>query len=315
MSVLANYLGGDMRIGLMASVTDDPNASFDEVINNAKQAEVEGFDSLWMANIFGVDAISTLAIIGRETKTLRLGTAVTPTYPRHPAALAQQALTTAAACQGRFNLGIGLSHKVVIEDMFGMSYDKPARHMREYLSVLNPIIKGETAHFDGEQYRVHGVKIAVPGQPNLPVLIAALGPVMLTIAGAMTDGTITWMTGPKTLESHILPVMSEAAKEAGRPAPQVVAGFPIALTNDAESVRAAIDKNLVIYGQLPSYRAMLDREGLNGPGDLALVGDENELRAGLARLRDIGISDFTAAIESSDPDMAARTRAFLASES
>ena len=99
-----------------------------------------------------------------------------------------------------------------------MSYDKPARHMREYLSVLNPIIKGETAHFDGEQYRVHGVKIAVPGQPNLPVLIAALGPVMLTIAGAMTDGTITWMTGPKTLESHILPVMSEAAKEAGRPA-------------------------------------------------------------------------------------------------
>ncbi|MGB1757194.1 MAG: TIGR03564 family F420-dependent LLM class oxidoreductase, partial [Pseudomonadales bacterium] len=251
-----------MRIGLMASVTDDPNASFDEIINNAKQAEAEGFDSLWMANIFGVDAISTLAIIGRETKTLRLGTAVTPTYPRHPAALAQQALTTAAACQGRFNLGIGLSHKVVIEDMFGMSYDKPARHMREYLSVLNPIIKGETAHFDGEQYRVHGVKIAVPGQPNLPVLIAALGPVMLTIAGAMTDGTITWMTGPKTLESHILPVMSEAAKEAGRPAPQVVAGFPIALTNDAESVRAAIDKSLVIYGQLPSYRAMLDREGL-----------------------------------------------------
>ena len=303
-----------MRIGLMASVTDDPNASFDEVINNAKQAEAEGFDSLWMANIFGVDAISTLAIIGRDTKTLRLGTAVTPTYPRHPAALAQQALTTAAACQGRFNLGIGLSHKVVIEDMFGMSYDKPARHMREYLSVLNPIIKGETAHFDGEQYRVHGVKIAVPGRPNLPVLIAALGPVMLTIAGAMTDGTITWMTGPKTLESHILPVMSEAAKEAGRPAPQVVAGFPIALTNDAESVRAAIDKSLVIYGQLPSYRAMLDREGLNGPGDLALVGDETELRAGLARLRDIGISDFTAAIESSDPDMAARTRGFLASE-
>ena len=190
-----------MRIGLMASVTDDPNASFDEVINNAKQAEAEGFDSLWMANIFGVDAISTLAIIGRETKTLRLGTAVTPTYPRHPAALAQQALTTAAACQGRFNLGIGLSHKVVIEDMFGMSYDKPARHMREYLSVLNESSR-EKPHFDGEQYRVHGVKIAVPGQPNLPVLIAALGPVMLTIAGAMTDGTITWMTGPKTL-SHI----------------------------------------------------------------------------------------------------------------
>ena len=152
-----------MRIGLMASVTDDPNASFDEVINNAKQAEVEGFDSLWMANIFGIDAISTLAIIGRETETLRLGTAVTPTYPRHPAARAQQALTTAVACQGRFNLGIGLSHKAGMEDMSGMAYDKPARHMRQYLRALTPISMGETAHFDGEQYRVHGVKIAVPG--------------------------------------------------------------------------------------------------------------------------------------------------------
>jgi 5,10-methylenetetrahydromethanopterin reductase len=303
-----------MRIGLMASVTDDPNTPFEAIIENAKQAEAEGFDSLWMANIFGVDAISTLALIGRETTRIQLGTAVTPTYPRHPTALAQQALTTAAACDGRFNLGIGLSHKLVIEDMFGLSYEKPARHMQEYLSVLSPLVRGETVHFDGEHFRVHGVKIGVPGQPKLPVLIAALGPVMLSIAGSMADGTITWMTGPKTLETHIKPVMSDAAAEAGRSEPAIVAGFPIALTNEPEKVRATIDQSLVIYGQLPSYRAMLDREGLKGPGDLALVGDETTLRADLARLRDIGISDFTAAIESSDADMAARTRAFLAAE-
>ena len=140
-----------MKIGLMAAVTDAPDATLDDLINDAVNAEAEGFASLWMANIFGLDAISTLAMIGRETKTLQLGTAVTPTYPRHPTALAQQALTTAVACQNRFNLGIGLSHQVVIESMFGLSYDKPARHMREYLSVLMPLLAGETVQFSGTQ--------------------------------------------------------------------------------------------------------------------------------------------------------------------
>ena len=148
-----------MKIGLMAAVTDAPDATLDDLINDAVKAEAEGFASLWMANIFGLDAISTLAMIGRETKTLQLGTAVTPTYPRHPTALAQQALTTAVACQNRFNLGIGLSHQVVIESMFGLSYDKPARHMREYLSVLMPLLAGETVQFSGTQYQVNQVKL------------------------------------------------------------------------------------------------------------------------------------------------------------
>ena len=163
-----------MKIGTVLN-----EAPLPQLIEAARKIETAGLSNIWMANIFGYDAISILAILGRETSRIGLGTAVTPTYPRHPTAIAQQAITTAAVTNNRFTLGIGLSHKLVIEDMFGMSYDKPAHHMREYLSVLNPIIKGETAHFDGEQYRVHGVKIAVPGQPNLPVLIAALGPVCL----------------------------------------------------------------------------------------------------------------------------------------
>ncbi|MAU92482.1 MAG: LLM class F420-dependent oxidoreductase [Gammaproteobacteria bacterium TMED182] len=303
-----------MKIGLMAAVTDAPDATLDDLINDAVKAEAEGFASLWMANIFGLDAISTLAMIGRETKTLQLGTAVTPTYPRHPTALAQQALTTAVACQNRFNLGIGLSHQVVIESMFGLSYDKPARHMREYLSVLMPLLAGETVQFSGTQYQVNQVKLTLPGQPRVPTLVAALGPLMLKIAGAMADGTITWMTGERTLDSHIIPHISASAEEAGRGAPRIVAGFPIVVTKAAEETRAAIDASLAIYGTLPSYRAMLDKEGLNGPGDLALVGDEGEVRNQLDRLRAIGVTDFTAAIAATNPEDGLRTREFLASE-
>ena len=303
-----------MKIGLMAAVTDSPDRTLDHIIEDAKRAETEGFASLWMANIFGLDAISTLALIGRETKTLKLGTAVTPTYPRHPTALAQQALTTAAASNNRFNLGIGLSHQVVIENMFGFSYDKPAKHMREYLSVLLPLLDGQTAQFSGDLYNVNGVKISVPGDPKVPTLVAALGPVMLKLAGEMADGTITWMTGEKTLETHIIPKINAGADAAGRPTPSIVAGFPILITRDAEAARSRIDQTLAIYGQLPSYRAMLDKEGLAGPGDLALVGDEQEVRHRLNRLRDIGVTDFTAAIAAEDSEGLARTRAFLASE-
>ena len=151
-----------MRIGTMIGA-DGVNSTLDDIINVAKKVEAAGLDNIWLANIFSFDAISTLAFIGRETSKIGLGTAVTPTYPRHPTAIAQQALTTAAATGNRFTLGIGLSHKIVIEDMLGMSYDKPAKHMREYLSVLMPLVRGETVNFDGEQYKVHGLALDVPG--------------------------------------------------------------------------------------------------------------------------------------------------------
>ncbi len=207
-----------MRIGTMLGA-DGTRATLDDVIGVAKRAEAAGLDNVWLANIFSFDAISTLALIGRETERIGLGTAVTPTYPRHPTAIAQQAMTTQAACGGRFTLGIGLSHKIVIEDMLGFSYDKPARHMREYLSVLMPLVKGEAANFEGEEYRVRGVTMDIPGSENLDVVVAALGPVMLKIAGELADGTNTWMVGPKTMETHIIERLSKAAAAAGRPQP------------------------------------------------------------------------------------------------
>lgn len=288
---------------------DGVNNTLDDVIDVAKKAEKVGLDNVWLANIFSFDAITALALIGRETHRIGLGTAVTPTYPRHPTAIAQQALTAAAASNNRFTLGIGLSHKVVIEDMLGMSYDKPARHMREYLSVLMPLARGETAHFEGDHYRVRGMALNIPGAQRLPVVIAGLGPVMLKLAAELADGTNTWMVGPKTMENHILPVLHAA----GAAAPRVVAGLPIVLTTAVDAAKEKIAKDLTIYGQLPSYRAMLDREGAAGPADIALVGDENQLRGQIKRFEDMGVTDFNAAIMATDDGAYSRTLDFLAS--
>jgi len=293
-----------MNIGMVLG-TSGPGETLDGLIESARKAEAAGLDNIWMANIFSFDAISTLGLIGREVPRLGLGTAVTPTYPRHPTALAQQALTTAAATSGRFSLGIGLSHKLVIEDMLGMSYARPAKHMREYLSVLMPLVRGKAADFDGEQYRVHGFQLDVPGSDGMPVIVAALGPVMLKLAREMADGTITWMVGHKTLAGHIVPSIGKDKT--------VVAGVPIVLTNNVDDAKKKIDEQLAIYGQLPSYRAMLDREGASTPSDIALVGDENALRSGIERYRDAGVTDFNAAITATEDGAFDRTLEFLSS--
>lgn len=301
-----------MRIGVMSGATGGPDGEIDGLVARAKDLEARGFHSIWMANIFGLDAITALAIVGRETARIELGTAVVPSYPRHPVAIAQQCLTAQAAADGRFVLGVGLSHKLVIENMLGLSYEKPARHMREYMAVLGPLLRGEPVKFAGEHYQVNAA-VQVPGAAPVPVVIAALGDHMLKIAGQTSDGSILWMTGPATIENHIVPKLSAAAAAAGRADPRVVAGFPIILTNKPDEARENIGKLLTMYGQLPSYRAMLDKEGLAGPADLAIVGDEAVLNAELDRLRDVGVTDFDAAIMPVEQGADDRTIAFLES--
>ena len=300
-----------MRIGLMSGAQGGAG-SIGALIEEARGAEALGFDSFWLANIFGFDAITAQALVGHETERIELGTAVVPSYPRHPVAIAQQALTTASASGGRFRLGIGLSHKIVIEDMFGMSYDKPAKHMREYLSVLAPLLRGEPAKFAGEQYRVNA-GFAVPGAGPVPLLVAGLGPVMLRITGELADGTITWMTGVKTLGSHISPRLRTAAEAAGRPEPQVVAGLPVELSDDPDGTRAHMDEVFAMYPSLPSYKAMLDREGVTRPSEIALVGDEAALREQLTGLASAGVTDLIAAVGQGKDGSGERTREFLAS--
>ena len=200
--------------------------TLDDMVAEAAAAESDGFDAYWAPHIFGHDALTALAVVGMKVPRIELGTSVVPTFPRHPHAIAQQSHTVAAASGGRFTLGIGLSHKIVIENMFGLSYDKPVRHLREYLSVLMPLSRNEMANFDGEMYRVHA-GISAQGSDGFSVVVAALGEQMLRVTAAMADGTLTWCTGPVTLAAHTIPTITKAAEEFGRPAPRVIAALPV----------------------------------------------------------------------------------------
>ena len=282
-----------MRIGISAVESGDAQA-LSNLTDQVRRAADDGFASVWIANIFGLEALTALAVAGSQVPGIELGTAVVPTYPRHPAVLAQQALTTALAVgPGRLALGIGLSHKIVIEDMYGYSFDRPARHMREYLSVLRPLLDGTPVSVSGDTLSAH-IGLSVPRTGPVPVLLAAMAPRMLALAGEQTDGTILWMTGPATVRDYVVPAITAAASAAGRPSPRVVCTLPVAVTSDPDAVRAAANQELAIYGQLPSYRAMLDKEGAAGPGDVAVTGDEDAVAAQIQALAEAGVTDFVA---------------------
>jgi F420-dependent oxidoreductase-like protein len=284
--------------------------TLDDMVAEAAAAESDGFDAYWAPHIFGHDALTALAVVGTKVPRIELGTSVVPTFPRHPHAIAQQAHTVAAASGGRFTLGIGLSHKIVIENMFGLSYDKPVRHLREYLSVLMPLSRNEMANFDGEMYRVHA-GISAQGSDGFSVVVAALGEQMLRVTAAMADGTLTWCTGPVTLAAHTIPTITKAAEEFGRPAPRVIAALPVCVTDDRGSAVARAVETFAAYGGLPSYRAMLDREGVAGPADIAIIGSTAEVQDRIGELARIGVTDFAAVEFGATPEEVADTRAAL----
>jgi 5,10-methylenetetrahydromethanopterin reductase len=290
-----------VRIGVMF----DTESHFDEVVAQVAALHDAGIETAWASQIFGYDALTAIAAIGREVPGIQFGTAVVPTYPRHPVMLASQALTVQATTGGRLTLGVGLSHQLVIENVFGQSFEKPARHMREYLSILMPLLEGEQASFAGETMSASTFGPLQIDAPTPPVLVAALGPAMLTIAGRMASGTVTWMTGPATIESHIAPAIRAAATEAGRPEPRIGVGLPVCVTAEVDAARVKAAEDFVIYGTLPSYRAMLDREGAQGPADVAIVGTESEVQAQVRRLADIGATEFCGAPFGSAEEMKA----------
>jgi F420-dependent oxidoreductase-like protein len=300
-----------MKIGMTVGLGARSEGTIDGVVGRIKDAEARGFSSVWMTNAFSFDAITALAAAGRETSRIELGTAVVPTYPRHPVVMAQQALTAQSASGGRFTLGIGLSHEVVIRDALGMVFERPAQHMREYLTVLMPLLNKQPASLSGELYRVQA-RIGVGDVAPVPVVVAALGPAMLKIAGALADGTITSWVGPRTLESHIAPKITAAADAAGRSPPRMVIGLPISLTNDPDAARQRFAPQVASYGALPSYRAMFDIEGADDPAEVALFGDETALGKALDSIADAGATDFAAQVVAVEPGSATRTLEFLA---
>ena len=282
-----------MQIGIFASVAGS-GGTLDQIVGTAAKAHDDGFASVWLPQIFGFESLSVLAIIGREIPDIGLGTGVVPTYPRHPVTMAQLALTVQAAAGDRLTLGIGLSHQMVIENMYGMSFDHPASHMADYLAILMPLLRGEGVAHQGEALSA-SMTLSVPADVAAPaVVVAALGPRMLDLAGRNTDGTVTWMTGPKTLAGHIVPSITAAAEAGGRGAPRVVAALPVCVTDDVDAARARCAEQFEMYGFLPSYRAMLDREGVDGPADVAIVGSADEVRSQIAALADVGVTEFVA---------------------
>lgn len=299
-----------MRIGIGVGDIAGRGSSPTDQIEQIRGLAAEGVTSVWLAQIFGGDALTMIAVAGSQLPGIEFGTAVVPTYPRHPTALAAQALTVQSVTGGRLTLGIGPSHREVVEDMYGLDYTKPARHMREYLTVLGSLLRGERATFTGETMRVNA-RLNIPGSSPPSVLVSALGPVMLRLAGELADGTVTWMTGPETLARHTVPLLTRSAADAGRPAPRVVASLPICLTGDPSAARERAARQFVTYGQLPNYRAMLDREGADGPADIAIVGDESALRTGLARLAEAGVTEFLA-VPFGNAEQVARTIGLLA---
>lgn len=283
-----------MRIGLL--VHDFVRGDLAGVTAQFRVAAAAGLHGAWLTEVYGLDALTALAVAGQDVPRLELGTAVVPLFPRHPVALAGQALTTQAAVGGRLVLGVGPSHRAVVEGVLGASYERPVRYVREYLTVLRSLIGGGMVDFQGETLRAATTlgPLRVRGAEPFPIFLAGLGPRMVRLAGAVADGTVTWLAGPTTLGRRIVPSLHAAAEEAGRPTPRVVAGFPVCVTAAEATARRRIGRFLAPYGAMPSYRSLLDEEGVDGPAGVALVGSDDRVAEQVDGLARRGVTDVLA---------------------
>jgi F420-dependent oxidoreductase-like protein len=281
-------------LGVRYGLLIDNNRPVADITAEVQRMADAGIALAGTSQIFGYDALTLFAVVGQQVPDIELMTAVVPTYPRHPIMLAGQALTVQAAIGERLTLGIGLSHKVVIEGVYGYSFDRPVRHMREYLEALVPLLHGQNVSVQGETVKASAGPLDVRA-PAPDVVVAALGSAMLELAGTLADGTATWMTGRRTIAEHTVPTITAAAEAAERKVPRVSVGLPVCVTADTEAAREAAGNIFSIYGQLPSYRAMLDREGADGPADMAVVGDEESVAGQLAAFADAGATELMVA--------------------
>ncbi len=299
-----------MKIAINATA-QTPRGSVGAFVEHAKQAEADGFSSYWVPEhpTGGMDTLTVLGVVGPHVRAMEIGTAVIPTFPRHPVTLANQALTVRAATEARFTLGIGLSHAAMMEPL-GLWDSKPMRHLGDYLAVLCPLLETGRVDYQGETLSCQARLLAHDGAP-LELLVAALGPKALALAGRLTSGTTLAWVGPKTVASHIVPRLGEAAAAAGRDAPRIVATLPVCVTDDAERARSGLREVTTMYAGLPSYQAMLAREGVDEPAALGLIGSAREVEDGIAAMAEAGVTDFGACEIGATADERANTRALL----
>ncbi len=302
----ADELG--VRWGLAGGVA---LSSIDEVRQSATWAADIGFDGFWISQANAVDPIVALAAVADEVSGLiEVGTSVVPLYGRHPLGLAQMVRTAQSALEGRLTLGIGPSHRGPVSDSMGLAWDRPLGYTSEFLDGLEPLLAGEPAAAEGEQLTTRAeLNISAP---DTPILLAALGPKMLRLAGTRTAGTTVGQCGPKTIRTHIAPLVREAAAEAGRPEPRIMALIRLCVTDDHAGAFALAQEVGAAYSRWPSYAAVLEREGLDRPGELHLIGSADEVFDGLGRYADAGVTDFRLEIAAHDRAATESSRAALA---
>jgi F420-dependent oxidoreductase-like protein len=296
-----------------AVLNAEARTSVGALASSARLVAELGLDSGWMTQVLGLDAMGTLGAVGRDISTIRLGTAVVPIQPRHPAVVAGQALSAQALLDGRFVLGIGVSHRTTIEDVLGLDFSHPVAAMADYLDILLPLLAGERVDVDGQRWSMHGsVVVDTGGAAPPPVLLAALAPRMLELAGRRAAGTVTWMTGPKTIASQVAPRIRDTAASAGRPDPEVVVALPMCVTDDVRAARALAEERFAFYGRLPSYQAVLASEGASSPADVCVIGDRSALSDAVASLQAAGATEVVVVPFGSEPERR-RTLSALAS--
>ena len=312
-----------MRIGLMMGPERGRyRTKVDRMRSDARWAEEAGLDTVWIPQIPDeFDALTAAALAGIETSRIEIGTAVVPVQPRHPIALAQQTLSVQAVCEGRLTLGLGVSHHWIIDEMLGLSYEKPVATMRAHLDVLDQALAGPgMVDVENELFRVHN-PIDITDVAPTPVLIAALGPQMLRLCGERTGGTILWMADERAVGSHVVPILVKAAEAAGRPSPRVVAGIPVCLCGDDEiDVAVARTNRVLAEAEIsPNYQKLLDVGDARNVGDILAAGSESTIEKRLRGFVDAGVTDVSFRVVPIGDDRDAliasmkRTRAFIAS--
>ncbi|WP_062216663.1 TIGR03564 family F420-dependent LLM class oxidoreductase [Streptomyces sp. NBRC 109706] len=284
-----------MTVGIALPASEAPTSgnAVDELVAQAREFAGLGGRSVWFSQLFDHDAMTVAAVVGREVPSVRVGTQVVPLYPRHPLQLAAQAQTAQAATGGRFTLGVGTGVRGLLEPAYGTPYPPPIRHLRESLTVLRRVLDGERApQFVGEGVIARPpLPTAVAGGSGVPLLVAAMGPQALRVTGELADGTLPFLAGPRTLAERIVPVLHRAAEAAGRPAPRIVAAVPAVVTDDPDVVQRIAAIRLGAYASIPSYRRAVAAEGASHPVELALVGDERTVEAGIRRYVDAGATE------------------------
>lgn len=276
-----------MRIGLTGG-----GSTVEKIVTQAQQAESDGFTALWYASAVAGDPLVAMAIAGRATSSIELGTAVLQTYPCHPLLQANR-VAAAANAMGRagMTLGIGPSHEPIIQGVLGLSYAHAAANTEEYVRIVTALLRGQDVDVTGEHWTLHGQGRMVPVEHPVPVLLAALGPRMARIAGRHADGVVLWMAAARAIETRIAPVVAREAADAGRHAPRIVAGLPVAVHSDVDEARAAVAASSNDYANMANYQRIIDASGGSSAADLAIVGDESAVRRGLRDLIDAGATD------------------------